>query len=435
MDYTDIYEEYPELRDLKPRRTSPRRSRKRGLTNSGRLIVLLAVILAAAALLALILTVTRAETATVYGKDGEVKEVPSGELESYLAQGWYASPDDLTEIKLYAEDGSVVLARRGDAERLAEKGYYSDITKAYTNMYSEEGRTLYVPNTMVDVYKSRGWHDKLGDIITSLYKSDGSKLAVPKAQAAAYMEEGWTDKLLKVAKKMIGPKGEEEMVFNDDVDAYLKKGWTVAKRVVDPDQPMIALTFDDGPGKYTDKLLDCLDKNNSAATFFVLGELVETYPDTVKKANDIGCEIANHTWDHLNATSAGGAETAESVRRTSDAVKELIGKGTALYRPCYGVYNEDVLGEVGLPAIMWSIDTLDWKTRNADSTYNTVMDDVYDGAIILMHDIHEPTVEAATRLIPKLVEEGYQLVTVSELLEYRKGGAEKGQVYNSAKPE
>ena len=117
------------------------------------------------------------------------------------------------------------------------------------------------------------------------------------------------------------------------------------------------------------------------------------------------------------------------MRRTSDAVEEITGKGTALYRPCYGVYNSDVLAEVGLPAIMWSIDTLDWKTKDADSTYDKVMKDVYDGAIILMHDIHQPTVEAAKRIIPQLVQDGYQLVTVSELLEYRRGGAEAGKVY------
>ena len=428
MDYVDIYEEYPELRDLKPRRTSPRRKRK--MTNSGKLLMLLLIIAAAAAVLALTMSLLGSgEKVTLYDKTGASVEVDADEVQNYLDDGYYAGFSDLIPITMYAGDGSVITALRGDADKLAERGYAADITQAYTNMYGDDGQSLYVPNAMVDTYKSKGWHDKLSDVVVSLYKSDGSTITVLRAETDAYIEEGWSERLLSVAKLMIGPNGEEEMVFNDNVNAYLEKGWTEAKRVIDPDQPMVALTFDDGPGKFTDTLLDCLDKNNSVATFFVLGQLTGTYPKVIKKADEIGCEIANHTWDHQNATVIGASETASSVKRTSDAVKELIGKPTYLYRPCYGAYNQDVLKEVGLPAIMWSIDTLDWSTKNADSTYNTVMNKVYDGAIILMHDIHQPTVEAAVRLIPDLIEKGSQLVTVSELLEYRGGGAVNGRVY------
>lgn len=427
MGHVDIYEEYPELKDLKPRRTS--RHRRRKMTNSGKLLLLLLIIAAAMAVLALVMSLMTDEKVYIYNKDGATLEVSADEVQKYLDEGYFTSFTELERITMYAGDGSVVTVRRGDADKLEEKGYTTDKAQAYTNMYNDEGRTLYVPNDMADSYKANGWHDKLSDIVTKLYKADGSTLTVFNSEVAAYIEKGWTNRLLTVAKLMIGPGGEEEMVFNDNVNAYLDKGWTIAKRVVDPDQPMVALTFDDGPGKYTDTLLKCLDENNSAATFFVLGQLTSSYPDTVKKASEIGCEIANHTWDHQNATVIGASETASSVKRTSDAVKEIIGKPTYLYRPCYGAYTQDTLKEVGIPAIMWSIDTLDWKTKNADSTYNTVMNKVYDGAIILMHDIHQPTVEACVRLIPALIEEGYQLVTVSELLEYRSGGAEGGKVY------
>ena len=428
MDHTDIYEEYPELREYERRRAAARRKR-RPMNNSRKLLLLLVVIAMAAAVLALALSLGNEAMAFVYARDGSTLEVKEDEVQKYLDEGYYASPEDLTPVIMYAEDGTVVSACLGDVDKLAEKGYTTDKSAAYTNMYSDDGRTLYVPNSMAAVYKANGWHDKLSDIVTKLYKSDGSTVTVPRSELDAYKEKGWTDRLLSVAKLMNGPGGEEKMVFNDDVNAYLDSGWTIAKRAIDPEQPMVALTFDDGPGKYTKDLLDCLDKNNSAATFFVLGQLAETYPDVLKKASEIGCEIANHTWDHLNATTVSAGEAAESVRRTSDAVKKVIGKPTYLYRPCYGAYNQEVLAEVNLPAIMWSIDTLDWSTKNADSTYNTVMNKVYDGAIILMHDIHQPTVEAAKRLIPKLIEEGYQLVTVSELLDYRSGGAENAKVY------
>ena len=430
MDRTDIdiYEEYPELREYERRRTAVRR-KKRPMNNSGKLLVLLLVIAVAASALALVLSLNNEVMAFVYAKDGSNLEVREDEVQKYLDEGYYASPADLTPVTMYAEDGTVITACLGDVDKLAEKGYTTDKSAVYTNMYSDDGRTLYVPNSMAAVYKANGWHDRLSDIVVKMYKSDGSTITVPRTEIGTYAGKGWTDKLLTVAKMMNGPEGEEKMVFNDEVNAYLDNGWTVAKRVIDPDQPMVALTFDDGPGKYTDDLLSCLDKNNSAATFFVLGQLAEKFPDVVKRADELGCEIANHTWDHLNATEAGAAAAEASVAKTSDAVKAIIGKPTYTYRPCYGAYNQDVLAEVNLPAIMWSIDTLDWKTKNAESTYKTVMDKVYDGAIILMHDIHEPTVEAAKRMIPELVNEGYQLVTVSELLKYRCGGAENAKVY------
>ncbi len=441
MDTYDIYEEYPELRDLKPRTASRRSSRGRsgkkrrrgGMSNGGKLLLLLLVF--AAAVAAAVFAFPRifgGSKAVVYAKDGKVAYVDKAQKEKYLAEGWYASPADITPTVFYAEDGSAVTAAFGDAKSLAKRGYTPDKSAVFTTMYSEDGKTLYVPNAKTAAYKANGWTDKLSDITKTLYKSDGSKMTVMDADAEKYLAEGWTDRLLNAAKKMVSTDGEEKFVFNDDVNDYIENGWTVIKRVVDPDQPMVALTFDDGPGKYTDKLLDCLDKNNSVATFYTLGYLVEAYPDAVKRAAKLGCEVSNHTWDHTDLTSVTTDKAAETVKKTSDAVEKITGKPTPTYRPCFGAYNAEVLAAIDLPAIMWSIDTLDWKTKNADATYNKIMSDVYDGAIILMHDIHQPTVEAACRVIPALIDEGYQLVTVQELLEYKCGGMENGKVYFDA---
>lgn len=296
-------------------------------------------------------------------------------------------------------------------------------------MYSDSGQTVYVPASIAGSYVSKGWHDKLSAVTSVLYKPDGSKITVLKTDAAEYIEKGWTDRLFKAAKKMVNENGEEKIVFNDQVDKYLDSGWTVVKRAIDPSLPMIALTFDDGPGKYTDTLLNYLEKYNSAATFFVVGSNVEKYADTLARADKLGCEIGNHTWDHVNLTAVSAEQGRDSVEKTSEAVKSVIGKPTYIYRPCFGAYNSQVLENMLQPAIMWSIDTLDWKTMNAQSTYDNVINNVYDGAIVLMHDIHQPTVEAMSRLIPKLVEDGWQLVTVSELMEYRLGGMENGKAY------
>lgn len=432
----DVYEEYPELKEIRPRHTSRGKvSRRRGggMGNSAKLCMLLLVmaVLLIAALVFLPKISGGAEQA-VYSKTGEIAYVKASEIEKYLADGWYSSAADIVPVTLYAEDGSSVSAVAGDVAALEEKGYYADKSAAFTVMYSENGETLYVPNSRTSTYKAKGWSDKLSDVTKTLYKSDGSKITVLNAEAEEYLAGGWTDKLLEAAKKMVNDDGEEKFVFNDDVNDYLANGWTIVKRVIDPDQPMVALTFDDGPGKYTDALLDCLEANNSVATFFTLGSLDEIYSDVVKREAELGCEVDNHTWDHTDLTAVSADEAAETIKKTSDIVEELTGKPTLTYRPCYGKYNDSVLAAIDLPAILWSIDTLDWKTRNADSTYNAIMSGVYDGAIILMHDIYEPTVEAACRAIPDLIDAGYQLVTVSELLEYKCGGMESGKVYFDA---
>ncbi|MCH5187901.1 MAG: polysaccharide deacetylase family protein [Oscillospiraceae bacterium] len=431
--YEDIYKEYPELRDLRPRRPGERSSGggKRRMKNSAKLFLLIVVIAAISVILVAAVQVFGSETVALYNRDGSVVMVDESEAEKYISEGWYSDAADIVPVTLYAEDGSSIRAVAGDAPALIGQGYSTSKASAFTTLYKESGETLYVPNTVKSTYTAKGWTDKLSDITKTLYKSNGSKITVINSEVDKHLAEGWTDKLLMVAKKMV-KDGEEKTVFNDDIDKYLADGWAVKKRQIDPDQPMVALTFDDGPGKYTSRLLDCLEKYNSAATFYTLGYLDEAYPDIVKREAELGCEVSNHTWDHTNLTTVNADTAASVIKQTSDKVKELTGKSTPTYRPCYGAYNANVLSAIDLPAIMWSIDTLDWKTKNADSTYNKVISDVYDGAIILMHDIHEPTIDAAVRIIPALVEQGYQLVTVSELLEYKQGGMENGKVYFDA---
>lgn len=431
--YEDIYKEYPELRDLKPRQSGRGRSGggKRRMKNSAKLLLLIAVIAVVSVIIIAAARVFGSETVTLYNRDGSVVMANESEAEKYISEGWYTDAADIVPVTLYAEDGSSIRAVAGDVEALIAQGYSTSKASAFTTLYGEGGETLYVPNTAKSTYIAKGWTERLSDITKTLYKSDGSKMTVLNSEVDKHLAEGWTDKLLKVAKKMV-KDGEEETVFNDDIDKYILDGWSVKKRQIDPDEPMVALTFDDGPGKYTNRLLDCLEKYNSVATFYTLGYLDEAYPDIVKREAELGCEVSNHTWEHTNLTSVDAETAASVIKRTSDKVKELTGKPTPTYRPCYGSYNATVLSAIDLPAIMWSIDTLDWKTKNADSTYNKVMSDVYDGAIILMHDIHEPTVDASVRIIPALVEQGYQLVTVSELLEYKQGGMENGKVYFDA---
>lgn len=217
--------------------------------------------------------------------------------------------------------------------------------------------------------------------------------------------------------------------YSFDSNGYIQTGW-VTKGVNDyyfnedgsynPDmkRPMLALTFDDGPGQYTDALLDCLEANNAHATFFMLGQNVSSYPDTVKRMAEIGCELGNHSWDHLNLFELGFDQIAKEFSDTDNALISACGQASTVARAPYGNGNQDIFDTVGKPFFMWSLDTMDWNLLNEQADYDSVMNgDLTDGSIILMHDIHEPSVKAAIRLIPDLVAQGYKLVTVSELAE------------------
>lgn len=180
-------------------------------------------------------------------------------------------------------------------------------------------------------------------------------------------------------------------------------------------QKAVALTFDDGPSSFTDRLLDCLEQNNAKATFFMVGTEIDSFPDEVKRMKELGCELGNHTYDHTDLTTLSADEITSEISRVDEKLVELTGQGASVVRPPYGSINDTVKAAIGTPMILWSIDTLDWKTEDVESTVEEVMNNVEDGSIILMHDIYSASVDAAEILIPQLIEEGYQLVTVHEL--------------------
>ena len=182
----------------------------------------------------------------------------------------------------------------------------------------------------------------------------------------------------------------------------------------------IALTFDDGPGPHTTKLLNELAKTKSKATFFVLGPNVASNPEVVARMAKEGHQIGNHSWNHPQFSRLSSEKVLSEVGRTSAEVKKITGHGTNGIRPPYGDLDKSVRktlssvpdGEI----ILWSIDTLDWKTRSTSKTIASVKKEAKPGAIVLMHDIHEPTVAAVPAIVDYLRSEGYTLVTVDDLL-------------------
>ena len=212
---------------------------------------------------------------------------------------------------------------------------------------------------------------------------------------------------------------------------YVANDKGVIYRTVDGNKKMVALTFDDGPSPYTPLVLDTLEKYNAVATFFVVGNRCSTYSSYLKREYALGCEIGTHTYDHawLNRLSADGVK--EEIKKGSDAIIREIGVAPTLMRPPGGCVNDTVRENVGLPMIMWSVDTRDWETRSTPTTITRVVDGAYDGAIILVHDLHQSTAIASQTFIPKLIENGYQLVTVSEMAELRGVTMKAGETYNS----
>ena len=210
-------------------------------------------------------------------------------------------------------------------------------------------------------------------------------------------------------------------------------------RTIDPSKPMIALTFDDGPSDETDRILNVLAEYDSRATFCVVGNKVESYAGVLKRTIAGGNEIASHTWSHRRLTELSAAGIRSQLERTNEIVAQVTdGYQIKVLRPPYGKFNKtlrSVCAEMDLVIAEWEIDTLDWNNRNANKTYNNIMKGARDGVIILCHDLYETTATAVERAIPDLVNKGFQLVTVSELLSFHKDGPKPGTVYARVDPE
>lgn len=192
---------------------------------------------------------------------------------------------------------------------------------------------------------------------------------------------------------------------------------TEEKEIAASEPRKIALTFDDGPHPvYTGEMLELLDREQVPATFFLLGQNVELYGDLVKEISEEGHLIGNHTYHHVEITSLPAEQAREEIYKTNNLIEALTGKGTEYVRPPFGTWNKGLEEELDLIPVMWTIDTLDWTTRNVDWIVNQVVKSAEENDIILMHDSYESTVQAAERIIELLKAEGFEFVTVDEVL-------------------
>lgn len=186
-------------------------------------------------------------------------------------------------------------------------------------------------------------------------------------------------------------------------------------KVIDPNKKSIAITFDDGPSKYTSELLDVLKTYDASGTFFVIGNKVEIYSDTMRRMVKEGNEIGNHSYNHKWLTRVTQQEFDHQINQTQDIIKKVTGFTPRLMRPTYGAVNEKVRHQTNLKVVMWTVDTRDWENKNVKSIIRKTLPNIQDGSIILMHDTKERTVEVLKKLLHELKKENYQFVTVSEL--------------------
>jgi len=205
----------------------------------------------------------------------------------------------------------------------------------------------------------------------------------------------------------------------------LPTGPRITYTAVHVDGPYVALTFDDGPHKTnTPRLLDMLKERKIPVTFFVLGELVKTYPEIARRIVAEGHEIGSHTWAHPNLAKMGDAQVRSQLDRTQAAVKEAAGVDITVFRPPYGSLTDRqrhwIHNDYGYKVILWDVDPLDWRRPGADVVASRILDHTRPGSIILVHDIHPGSVDAMPKVLDTLLARGYHFVTVSQLIAMEK---------------
>lgn len=279
----------------------------------------------------------------------------------------------------------------------------------------EAGRAR-IPEGMSVRYDTPGWqHDDKG----WWYASDEKTFYVNgwftleqqeyHFDDTGYMDTGWT---------AIGGKG----CYFDDHGVYDSAA---------DNSHMIALTFDDGPGEFTNEVLDLLEENNGKATFFMLGECVEQYgSETIPRMVKLGCQLGNHSYDHSDMATLSISAALQQFQTTDELIAKYSGGVPAsLIRFPYGSYNDELESRIDKPSMYWNFDTQDWTKPDAYEMAQKVITNVEGGDIVLMHDIHANTISSLKTMIPGLREAGFQMVTLSELAAARGFDMEAGVTY------
>lgn len=210
----------------------------------------------------------------------------------------------------------------------------------------------------------------------------------------------------------------------------------IAHFVIDPSKPMVAITYDDGPHQtVTPAILDTLERYNAHATFFMIGDRISHHTNIIKRMVMLGCELGNHTFGHQDLSQMSKDEMNRQLQSSVNALAVVVESDflPRVVRPPFGNTDKQLEETCPYPMVVWSIDTRDWSHQNVNRSVEEVMSQVQDGDIILMHDMYEATAEATEIIVQKLTEEGYQLLTVSEMFEAKGIELQPGHVYHHAR--
>ncbi|EPI9979339.1 peptidoglycan N-acetylglucosamine deacetylase PgdA [Listeria monocytogenes] len=322
--------------------------------------------------------------------------------------------------------------------------------KAVQSEYVKEGRTKFVLKDKKDICKNIVTDAETGALLTLgevLIKSNQTKLNLKTAVEEELIKTGdfslkdvgnlgkikslvkWNQTDFEITNSEIilpvkipgAPEPKKVKVKLADIASSVNKRYLPSSVKV-PEVPKaktnkrIALTFDDGPSSsVTPGVLDTLKRHNVKATFFVLGSSVIQNPGLVKRELEEGHQVGSHSWDHPQLTKQSTQEVYNQILKTQKAVFDQTGYFPTTMRPPYGAVNKQVAEEIGLPIIQWSVDTEDWKYRNAGIVTKKVLAGAMDGAIVLMHDIHKTTAASLDTTLTKLKSQGYEFVTIDEL--------------------
>ncbi|WP_050181631.1 polysaccharide deacetylase family protein [Domibacillus robiginosus] len=298
---------------------------------------------------------------------------------------------------------------------LSGNGVYSVLFRDETYINAEKN-DIYYESFIVDMKKGR--LAKASDLFIDPQKaSTALHIPVPISEAGLYVKNSQVIFFTK------DNKHEASMPFRRAAP-FLKKEWRdqLAAGLAAEEIPAgkglkkIALTFDDGPNpKSTAAILATLKKHDAKATFFMLGSRVEQYPELVDQVVQEGHEIGNHSFSHRNLAKLDPREVKKEIDQTALAVEAAAGVSPLTVRPPYGATNATVNEIIGAKPMLWTVDTMDWKSHNPKSICGIVKKEARDGSIVLMHDIHQTTAQSLDEIVTYLQKEGYELVTVSEL--------------------
>ncbi len=346
----------------------------------------------------------------------------------------------------FAWGHSVQINVNGEDVSVAPKSTIDDVIyrlglkPARGNYVSVAGRVLkqdegYAWTAYVNDVKTlpdQGYIVQEGDVITI---QDGDNMLEP--HTVEYKEE---EPHLKISGPLAGSiryisqwpqAGKEEILYGKETGEKAPgevisklQDLIVTTASVNPRgaKPMCALTFDDGPSKYTAQYLDIMKEKGVKGTFFQLGENIKEFPEVEKRIVEEGHQVANHSFDHKNMAELKAEEIQEELQTTKDLIKEFSGVSTTMFRPPYGSFPSKCWWQaegIVTSSIMWTHDTVDWKLPGVDSLVESATKNVQNGSIILMHDggaPREDNVSALPEIIDTLLEKGFNLVTVEELM-------------------